>query len=78
METVIGKWSKDISEMESKIAEMIKAFDVYANQFHVRVNTLKDAFEAFANQSRAEANAMSTHIWGKQEAKEAWQKKYGR
>jgi len=53
---------------------MIKAFNVYANQFFMKVNMLKDtikkledAFEVFANQSHAEANAMNTHIWRTQE-----------
>ncbi|MCP8317159.1 MAG: hypothetical protein H3Z51_09935 [archaeon] len=85
METVIEKWSRDIREMESEIAERIKALDVYTNQFRMRVNKMKDAvnalknsFKTFANAMRVDANAISARIWGTQEAKGAWQKKYGR
>jgi len=85
METVIEKWSKDISGIRGKMAEMNKAFDVYANQFRGYANQFRGEANAMrakangeANAMRAKANAMNAHIWGTQEAKEAWQKKYGR
>lgn len=89
----IGEMEKDIGRMENEatqrwknnLSELRQVFDTFETKFKAEIGSLegvtkalRDAFERFAKDFNSDIESLFSHIWGTQEDREAWQRKYGR